>query len=231
MVLPSTPARPSIATPPRFLSSTCSVVSSPSALEQIESLVVDHPEFFVDEDMDNRLPMIEAAKHHIVTLFRIIDLLIPKDILAEIEKPFTADCVKCPLSKVSKLRLKQCNRSVRSGTDVNSVMSNGEQCLHNRVDLQRLLDKDKQLRKRLESVLKSEKKAKSCLESLLNQNNFDPGQKDTQKTKNNSRVQAEDLLKTRCVGFQGGSSTGEDGIWSKKSDFLYWDAETDRDAN
>ncbi|KAJ0328228.1 hypothetical protein COL922a_013300 [Colletotrichum nupharicola] len=285
------------------------VVSSPSALEEIESLVVDHPEFFVDEDDDNRLPMIEAAKHHIVTLFRIIDLLIPKDILAEIEKPFTADCVKCPLSKVSKLRLKQCNRSVRSGTDVNSVMSNGEQCLHNRVDLQRLLDKDKQLRKRLESVLKSEKKAKSCLESLLNQNNFDPGQKDTgrvlpltgfnallqlcpdtlfsrepkdateftplqravklydaqnidyglllsviqtlidrhpdsifvkdtngrnayrllkeqQKTKNNSRVQAEDFLKTRCVGFQGGSSTGEDGIWSKKSDFLYWDAET-----
>ncbi|KAI8216332.1 hypothetical protein K4K53_010202 [Colletotrichum sp. SAR 10_77] len=285
------------------------VVSSPSVLEEIESLVVDHPDFFVDKDDDDRLPMIEAAKHHIVTLFRIIDLLIPKDIITEIEEPLTADCVKCPLHKVSKLRRKQCSRSVRSGADVNGVMSNGEQCLHHKVDLQRLLDRDKQLRKRLESVLKSEKKAKSCLESLLNQNNFDPGQKGTgrllpitgfkaflqlcpdelfsrepkdgtdftplqkavtlydaqnidygllfsviqalidrhpdsifvkdthgrnayrllkeqQKTKNNFRLQAEDLLKIKCVGFQGSSSTDEDGIWSKKSDFLYWDAET-----
>ncbi|KAJ0359424.1 hypothetical protein COL154_008338 [Colletotrichum chrysophilum] len=278
-------------------------------IKEIQSLVVEHPDFFVEADEDDKIPMIEAAKHHIATLFRVIDLLISRDSFIEIEKPFTGDCVKCPLLKASILRLRQCSRSVRSDADVISTLVDGEQCLHHTVDVQRLLEKDKQLRKRLELVLKSEKRAESCLESLLNQNNFDSGRKaagrvlpllgfkallqlcpdelfnrkpkdateltplqravklydaqnidyglllsviqalidrhpdsifvkdakgrnayrllkEQQKTRNNSRVEAEDLLKRKCIGFKGSSSTDEDGMWSKKSEFLYWDAET-----
>ncbi|WQF82580.1 Putative peptidase S8/S53 domain-containing protein [Colletotrichum destructivum] len=295
-------------------------VVSHSVLHEIESLVVEHPEFFIADDEYERRPMIEAAKHHIVMLFRVIDLLIPKNLLAEIDKVCKGDKVKCPLHKVSNLRRDQCRRIVGSEYDPKvDLPADQDQCLHNQIDVQKLVDKDKQLREHLEFVLKSEN-ARLCLESLLNQNKFDPGQntrdlvlpvtgfkallelcpdelfsrqpkgakestplqravklyeaqnidydlllsiiralidrhpesifikdssdrnayrllKETPRMKAaqniSSRAQAEDLLKRKCISFPANSSTqplswrDEEKMWLKKSDFLYWDAETE----
>ena len=170
------------------------------ALNYIKETILQRPELFTDKDIDNNVPMIGAANSLPSILFMVLDLLISDSTWDKI----STKCEKgqqCPLWDVSDGRRKQCERKkIIEGTNGTtpdgeataekaSERLNGElendraRCLHDEVDLTKLLTEDKKLKDVLQRALNSVAEARTCIRLLVSETKFDPDQTNPQLIK------------------------------------------------
>ena len=165
------------------------------ALERIESLVLDDPKLFTAVDDYGKTPMLEAAKHQVTILFRVVSLLIPYSTLEKIKIKCGEDQETCPLWEVGEIYRKRCLKESKSrqvngadgtgrrkniGTSTAEAGSKDDDhpCLHDQVDPDKVIAKNKQLREILEEALKPTNEGQAVfLQSLLAEMRFDPGPK------------------------------------------------------
>jgi hypothetical protein len=188
----------------------------PEALAFIEDTVLQKPKFFTDADDNEKVPMLEAAKSLPAVLFRVLDLLIADSAREKIMAK-CADGHKCPLWDVAEGRRKQCQLK-KSSRDVNGSGPNGQiarsatlkasdnlgggaredknRCLHDDIDVKKLLDENKKLKDILEEALKPAAKSRECLQSLISETKFDPDQKVPQLI----RLESFKILLSLCHG-------------------------------
>jgi hypothetical protein len=171
----------------------------PPALDFIEETVLQQPSHFTDVDGFGYVPMLEAAKAVPSILFMAVDLLIADSTRGRIGIK-CPEGQKCPLWEVADGRRKQCQTKKTSGR-VNGSGPNGEptwkasdktngelredktRCLHDEIDVRKLLEEDRKLKEVLEKALNPVAKARECLQSLISETKFDPGQKVPQLVK------------------------------------------------
>ncbi|KAG5760015.1 hypothetical protein H9Q69_011133 [Fusarium xylarioides] len=129
------------------------------ALEYVEAIVLEKPGLFINKDKSGKLPMIEAARFQSPILFRVLDLLVPTYILSLLAKKCHLEQQSCPLHKVAQGRLKQ-SRKGKPSTSRSKLTTDKPfavedmVCLHGRIDIRMLQEKDRELRGALHSSLK-----------------------------------------------------------------------------
>lgn len=145
----------------------------PPPLDFIEQTVLQQPSLFTDVDDCYRVPMFEAAKAVPSILFMVVDLLLTDSTRGRIgiECP---EGQKCPLWEVADSRRKQCQTKKTKKT---SDEEHTSRCLHSEIDVDRLLEEDRKLKDVLEMALNPVAEARKCLQSLISETKFDPGQK------------------------------------------------------
>lgn len=176
----------------------------PQALDFIESMVLKKPALFTAEDTSAKVAMLEAAKFQLPILFRVIDLLIPEPIPKAIKIKCPKGHTDCPLAIVPEGRRNQCLRNPNPG-EPSSIADAGRHervasektadgaiaevgtkidhhsCLHDQVDVERVLREDIDLKSILKKALEPAGQAQAqapCLQSLIVETRFDRGQKE-----------------------------------------------------
>jgi hypothetical protein len=171
----------------------------PEALEIIETLVLDKPELFTAVDDYTKTPMLEAAKHQVTILFRVINLLIPLSTLNKIKNKCGESQESCPLWDVAEIHQKRCvkeskpkqangadgaDRKKPTGTSMADTGGRAEKraCLHDTVDVDEVIKKNNRLREILAVALRPTEEGQAVfLQSLLAETRFDPGQKGSEQ--------------------------------------------------
>lgn len=170
------------------------------AIELIETIVLEQPGLFTAHIGDIKPAMFEAARSQTSILFKVLGLLIPVSTVEKLKNnknECEKDNSKCPLLDVAEGRRNQCLKSNDSGTadspknadlleatnlknarekapttDKNSV-NPSIQCLHGSIDVERVLEKDAQLRDTLVTSLSDSQALSGCIQPLLQERNFD----------------------------------------------------------
>lgn len=144
--------------------------------------------------------MFEAAESQNPILFRVVSLLIPSSTVERLKNDRNScekGSTKCPLLDVAKGRLNQCSKSADNGTadgpnnaelseqtDLKnapepipvvdrSSMNANIQCLHNDIDVGRVLEENDKLRDTLVKLLSDPRAFSGCLQPLLLASNFE----------------------------------------------------------
>jgi hypothetical protein len=176
-------------------------VAPPKALDYVEETVLERPQLFTEPDKIGNMPLLEAAKHQPVFLFLVLRLMIPDTVRERIKRNVEcAEGTRCPLRDVAPGRSVRCRRETMAKTtsgdlnahhrqsdsenaevngfdDLMTMGSNTETtCLHDKIDVDKLLKEDKKLRDILKRALGSEDYAQNCLQSLLLAAKFDSKQ-------------------------------------------------------
>ncbi|KAL7935469.1 peptidase S8/S53 domain-containing protein [Trichoderma chlorosporum] len=151
----------------------------PQAMDVIQQLVLRDPKLFTAEDRRGETPIIEAAKHQMPVLSLVIGLLLPTPLH---DNPTLYISCKggqgmCPLRQVSEALLEECQKK-RDAAMNGSILKKMRQtasniCLHEAIDIGKLVDYDKSLRHTLKEALNSPIRALACLDAILHDGNFD----------------------------------------------------------
>lgn len=177
------------------------------AIGWLESLVLEKPDLLASENEYNFLPIVNAAKKLPDLVFIVFDLVIPETTrkILEAHGANPPSCEACPLWNVSPaLRNFRPLREVAPNKDdeVSEAMSDSiheitapeaqddvqassapRPCLYSEVNIETLLDREKELRSSLKDVLEIPGLARKVLESLLDENRFDTEQENAQAIK------------------------------------------------
>jgi hypothetical protein len=181
--------------------------ASPYMLDFVEELVVRDPQLFTRPDNFGQIPLHVAAASNVGILFRVVDLVIPVQVLEDMKTECTHTSDRCPLVDVNIKRRDQCQKRPDSGSQdnieqesrsppdggtnigqrrtqdntraKNDPASLREACLHSRMDTDKVGEKDEELRRTLTQALgHSTTSQASCLQSLLVVANFYEAEKD-----------------------------------------------------
>lgn len=157
------------------------------ALDLVETLVVERPGLLVEKDVQNTMPLRLAAEAPIEAFFRVTNLVIPTTLHQALRTKCQKDKMNCPLREVSTRLLAHCpkvipddadndpQRKSPDPTETKEVLqvekASTEHCLHNEINVNKLLDSVSRPRNILSKNLGS------CLQLLMDVTNFDPNLK------------------------------------------------------
>ena len=174
------------------------------AVDRIEELVLREPKLFTEPNETRQIPTFEAPRLDASVLFRVINQLIPHDVVEKLEETRSnfdrCPDGTCPLWSVSDGRRKQCqkeseaskrgentdrrnanpernNIEIDEGNETDGEDEDTMRCLHGDIDAAKVLAEDRKLRKTLEMAL-NRQAYDMCLKPLLVVNKFDRGQKE-----------------------------------------------------
>ncbi|OHF04298.1 hypothetical protein CORC01_00637 [Colletotrichum orchidophilum] len=174
---------------------------------ELASLVLERPDLLASENEWNVLPIIKAAKTLPDLVFLIFNIVVPETTrkILEAHGANPSPCEVCPLWDVSlalmnfrPLREAAPNKddevsevtavavhNITTPEAQDDVQASGRPraCLHTKINVETLLDRDKELRRSLKGVLDIPKLACEVLESLLDENRFDTEQENAQAIK------------------------------------------------
>ncbi|KAH8743654.1 hypothetical protein BGZ57DRAFT_808682 [Hyaloscypha finlandica] len=153
--------------------------ASTTVLALVDRLVIDAPNLFTDDDGDDQIPILQAAKWSLEILFRVINLVIRDSIRDSLKILCTKPGQICPLNAaIDTNKTEQLNHekaeSFEPAKATQVEPDNAGGCLHGKIDDKKLLEMDDLLRKTLYTGLhRREKVATSCLSLLMAAGNFD----------------------------------------------------------
>lgn len=155
---------------------------TPKVLKYIEDIVLEKPEFFTHEDINEKIPMKEAATSPTPILFLVLGLLLPKPActaLYENRRQCREDgrCLipECRRKQFQIRKSEQSRGSSGSFTPTLQADTSNRDgfCLHSEINVQGLLKADEELRQMLRKALEPIEQTRDLFTELISERNFD----------------------------------------------------------